>query len=57
MVLICLLCVMMKKPATFMIEEAVLQQMRLWISAQAAPPSQSAVVEAALREFLRRNKK
>jgi Arc/MetJ-type ribon-helix-helix transcriptional regulator len=46
----------MKKAATFMIDESVLAQMRQWIANQPAPPSQSAVVEAALRQFLESRK-
>ena len=46
----------MKKAATFMVEDAVLKQMRQWIASQAAPPSQSAVVEAAIVAFIKKHK-
>ncbi len=46
----------LKSQLTVKMGAAILQQLRTWIAAQPAPPSLSAVVEAALREFLRRNR-
>jgi len=46
----------MKKAVTFMIDTTVMDGVRDWIARQPAPPSQSAVAEAALRDFIKRRK-
>lgn len=45
----------MKKAVTYMLNVETLRALRAWIASQAVPPSQSAVVEAALALFLRQH--
>lgn len=42
---------------TYLLDPELLRQLEAWCEAQAAAPSRTAVVEAALREFLHRHKR
>lgn len=42
----------LKKLLTFYVEPALLKRLEVWLAKQEFPPTKTAVVEAALREFL-----
>ena len=46
-----------RKPSTYTLSPAVLALLDEWIAAQEFPPSKSAVIEMALREFIDRRTK
>lgn len=43
-----------KKPVSYALDPKLLARLKAWLSRQEFPPSQTAVIETAIREFLER---
>lgn len=44
-----------KKPVSYSLDPALLDEMDKWIASHPAPPSKTAIMEIALREFFERH--